>query len=210
MVWMKFSTEILSLNPWNRFVSFFVIKAGVNLEDVNIMKKNCQASLPVDLGHKMLIVLRIRVGYEGARSNMAFREHLVFFWSDNFIWNPPEEQHLQWLGRPWCRCHREISEVGRSCSRFWRSQLCRHQSPPWMDQRSFWHNKDWTCHAPGHLPPSLLDESCGWQWPVSKDTTILNKDVEKITSAKLGITFSLNPALNIVTAVVVLWIASVS
>ena len=60
-------------------MSFFVIKAGVNLEDVNIMKKNCQASLPVDLGHKMLIVLRIRVGYEGARSNMAFREHLVFF-----------------------------------------------------------------------------------------------------------------------------------
>ena len=71
------------MNPWNRFVSFFVIKAGVNLEIVNVIEEiieeiNVHAVLPVDLVHKMLIVLRIRVGYEGARSNVAFWKHLNF------------------------------------------------------------------------------------------------------------------------------------
>ena len=88
---------------------------------------------------------------------------------------PPEGRHLQWLGRPWSRCHMERSEGDWSCSRFWRSPLCCHQSHPWMDQRSFWQNKDRTYHAPEHLPLSPLDESCGWQWPVSKGTR-MNKD----------------------------------
>ena len=78
MVCTKFSTEILSLNPWNRFVSLFVINAGVNLEiDVNITEERFLA-LPVYLVHKMLIVFCIRVGNEGARSNVAFWEHLIF------------------------------------------------------------------------------------------------------------------------------------
>ena len=91
---------------------------------------------------------------------------------------PPEVRHLQWLEMPLCRCHRERSGEDRSCSRFWRSWLCCHQSPPWVDKRSFWHNNDWwTCHAPKHLPLSPLDESCGWQWPVAKGTR-MNRDDE--------------------------------
>ena len=49
----------------------------MNLEIVNIRRK-VPALLPVDLVHKMLIVLRICVGYEGARSNVAFWKHLIF------------------------------------------------------------------------------------------------------------------------------------
>ena len=73
---MKFSTEILSLNPWNRLVSFLVMKAGVNLgislvaEDVSLQ--------PVYLVNQMLVVLGVCIGNEGARSDMTFREHLIF------------------------------------------------------------------------------------------------------------------------------------
>ena len=45
MVCTKFSTEILSLNPWNRFVSFFVTKAGVNLKIVKISDKSFVACI---------------------------------------------------------------------------------------------------------------------------------------------------------------------
>ena len=86
MVCMKFSTEILSLNPWNRFVSFFVINAGVNLEMVKIRSPKVLAFLPVDLLHEMLIMLCVRVGYEGAGSNVAFRKHLNF--CHMFNWRP--------------------------------------------------------------------------------------------------------------------------
>ena len=44
----------------------------------NNRRINVHAVLPVDLVHKMLIVLCIRVGYEGARSNVAFWKHLNF------------------------------------------------------------------------------------------------------------------------------------
>ena len=46
--------------------------------DCQCDRMNVSALLPVDLVDKMLIVLRIRVGYEGARSNVAFWKHLIF------------------------------------------------------------------------------------------------------------------------------------
>lgn len=49
----------------------------MNLGFVNFRGK-VPALLPVYLLHKMLIVLRVCVGYEGARSNVAFRKHLSF------------------------------------------------------------------------------------------------------------------------------------
>ena len=73
---MKFSTEILSLNPWNRFVSFLVMNAGVNLGKKLVAED--ESLQPVYLVNQMLVVLGVCIGNEGARSDMTFREHLIF------------------------------------------------------------------------------------------------------------------------------------
>ena len=46
-----------------------------NCQDI---RRKALALLPVNLLHKMLIVLRVCVSYEGAGSNVAFWKHLRF------------------------------------------------------------------------------------------------------------------------------------
>ena len=82
---------------------------------------------------------------------------------------------------------------------------------PGLDPRSLWHKTKTgpimlhnIFHRLCRMNPVVDDRLC------QKSRLSTRRWRRMITSAELGITFSLKPALNMVTAVVVLWIASVS
>ena len=64
------------VEPMEPFRIILCHKGRAEPENCQNIEQKAPALLPVYLLHKMLIVLRVRVGYQGARSNVALRKHL--------------------------------------------------------------------------------------------------------------------------------------